>query len=214
MMSYVRMTLYHGTDRKSAEKIMESKEILPSQGDNHWLGDGIYFYEEEFHAFKWIWYKEKNRNRLLKNFAIIKAEVICEESRIFDLTKIEHKLLFDMMYKLINTTKLRLDKLRGDMCAEGVVINYMFKNKELGYNKRFDIVRALFPIPVKKYQKIENREKNKKYKERTHRLTFMPEIQVCVKNPSVIKKLEWYDLEKTIDKFLIYTEIYKEDLGI
>lgn len=42
----------------------------------------------------------------------------------------------------------------------------------------------------------------------------MPEIQVCVKNPSVIKKLEWYDLEKTIDKFLIYTEIYKEDLGI
>ena len=117
-MSYVMMTLYHGTKKENAEKIIESQKMFPSQGDKHWLGDGIYFYEEGFHAFKWIWYKENDRNRLLKNYAIIKAEVICEESRIFDLTRIEHKLLFDRVYRHINTTKLRLDKLREKTCAE------------------------------------------------------------------------------------------------
>ena len=84
---------------------------------------------------------------------------------------------------------------------------------KLGYREKFDIVKALFPIPAKKYQKIENHEKNKRYNKRTHRLTFMPEIQVCVKNPSVIQNLELYDFEEKIVGFLELTEAYKEDLG-
>ena len=32
------ITLYHGTDNKAADKILETRTFNKSKGDNHWLG--------------------------------------------------------------------------------------------------------------------------------------------------------------------------------
>lgn len=57
------ITLYHGTDNKAADKILETKTFNKSKGDNHWLGDGVYFYKEKRYAFRWI-YIPLNKTRL------------------------------------------------------------------------------------------------------------------------------------------------------
>ncbi len=209
--------LYHGTDKSSAKKII-ADNFKPSEGNNHWLGDGVYFYEEKFHAFKWEWYKcpkdkKKDKNYLKNRVAIVMAKVNCEESRVFNLDRIEHKLLFEEMYKEINTTTKLLKNLKDGACAEGVVLNYMFN--KYGYIKKFDIVKALFPIPHKKYYNIIIQEKCKPIKKKTHRLTFMPEVQVCIKNTSVIDKnsLKICDInDEVVDVFIELTQKY--DYGL
>lgn len=208
--------LYHGTDKKSAKSII-AENFKPSEGDNHWLGDGVYFYEEKFHAFKWEWYKcpknkKEDKNYLQDKVAIVIANVNCDKSGVFNLDKIEHKLVFERIYKWINTKIKKLDDLDDGSCADGVVLNYMFN--KLGYATKYDIVRVLFPIPHKKYNKIIKQERYKPIKEKTHRLTFMPEVQVCVKNIEVIDtdSLEIYATSKEIDAFIGLTTDYNKRL--
>ena len=60
---------YHGTTKACAYSILNSKKMNPSTGDRHWLGDGIYFYEEEFYAYNWLiyYYKKKlGKNYMMK----------------------------------------------------------------------------------------------------------------------------------------------------
>jgi len=242
--------LYHGTYKESAESIINSQEfkydkIDENPRDDHWLGNGIYFYEEEFHAFKWVWYLKNNKQKekditiddedILNHCSIVKVEVEVDESRVFDLTKIRYKLIFERIYKWINK-KIELsndfkERLKEDgACAEGVIFNFMFgqmKDSKLDYLKRFDLVKALFPIPNRKYNNILKEEiksclkitmdrknykrrmngkpplnpnemnlddliyiiaeaLNSNYKYRKYRITFMPEIQVCIKNPNIL----------------------------
>lgn len=212
-MSYGEV-LYHGTYKESAKSITAGN-FEPSEGDNHWLGDGVYFYEEKFHAFKWEWYKcpkskKKDKNYLKNRVAIITTKVNCDKSRVFNLDKIEHKLIYERAYKHINTKIKKLNELNDRDCAEGVVLNFMFK--KLWYAKKYDIVRALFPIPHSKYSKIVDKEWNVHIKEKTHRLTFMPEVQVCVKNPDVIDKdsLKIYDISNNVGAFIKLTQRYNE----
>jgi hypothetical protein len=214
-MSYSEV-LYHGTDKNSAKSIIAGN-FEPSKGNNHWLGDGVYFYEEKFHAFKWMWYKcpkdkKKDKNHLQDKVAIIATEVNCDKSRVFNLDTIYHKLIFEAIYKEINTTTELLKNLKGRTCAEGVVLNYMFN--KLGYDRKYDIVRALFPIPHKKYNKIIRQERHNPIKKKTHRLTFMPEVQVCVKNLDVIDKdsLKSYDIGNEVEVFIKLTQRYEEGL--
>ena len=46
--------MYHGTDLETGKVIIDSQKMEPSRGDHHWLGDGIYFYDNEKYAFRWI----------------------------------------------------------------------------------------------------------------------------------------------------------------
>jgi len=196
-----------------------------------------------------------------RDCSIIKVEVNIDESRVFDLTKIEHKLEFEWIYKWIYK-KIRLsdkfkERLKRDgACAEGVIFNFMFEQMEdfeLGYSKDYDMVRALFPKPHWKYNTIleeeikscleliiyeKNRERrgrnkpplnlnemnhdelisliakslNEKYDHRKYRITFMPEIQICVKNPYMLKKIIEHDCENHLDELLIYVKWYGDKL--
>ena len=39
------MKYYHGTARKRGAESIEAQIMPISRGDDHWLGDGIYFYD-------------------------------------------------------------------------------------------------------------------------------------------------------------------------
>lgn len=47
------ITCYHGTRKDSAEKILKEHLFLPSDGENEWLGRGIYFFQEKEDALWW-----------------------------------------------------------------------------------------------------------------------------------------------------------------
>lgn len=56
--------LFHGTDLSRGQKMIKWKNMFNSEGDRHWLGDGTYFYEDDFYAYKWIrdMYKDMHKH--------------------------------------------------------------------------------------------------------------------------------------------------------
>lgn len=47
------ITGYHGTTEEESQKILESNYFVPSEGEDNWLGNGIYFYSNLNDAYEW-----------------------------------------------------------------------------------------------------------------------------------------------------------------
>lgn len=185
------LKLYHGTEIEKTEKIVGSQSFRPSSGDEHWLGDGIYFYEEKMYAIRWlcIVYNRKYQGHtpkfenVIAKYGIVLANIDVTEDRVFDLTKTEYKIIFDAVHK--ETIKKYKPK-NGEM-VDGAVLNYMFYR--MGYKKKFDIIKAIF-IHEDNDISISNT-----------RLAYIPETQYCVVNSSIIKKIEHINILES-DKLL------------
>lgn len=170
------ITLYHGTDNKAADKILETKTFNKSKGDNHWLGDGVYFYKEKRYAFRWIYIAyskysghKPTLNGIKKYYTILKAEIDVKEDRIFDLVEnSKHKSIFD---ETLNKCLERKISTKYNI-VDGMVLNILFY--KFNYKEKFDLIKAIFPhedndIPLNKT-----------------RLGYYPEVQYCVINTDII----------------------------
>lgn len=196
--------MYHGTERKRGQDMISKNHMKKSVGDYHWLGDGVYFYQEHIYAFRWIYkmyvsrYKDEpsNYDDLIKKYMIIEAELVVEDGRIFSFSNIEHKLLFDSVVSACNEKKRFEDEI-----IDGAVINLMFN--EMKYGKEYDIVEA----PFIHKDKV-NSELNL-----NSRLNYLPEIQICVKNISVIKKCREYDSSSEGEKCMDFSMKYSSLSG-
>lgn len=195
-------TLFHGSNRDRGEKFISNQKMEPSSGDNHWLGDGSYFFIEDFYSYKWILDMFKKRysgdptyEKLSENYMIIIGEVYLQKDRVFDLTKGEHKILYDKVYKELDTK----NDIPQDDIAEGVVINYMFNI--LNYSDLFDVVKALF---------INNKNK---YKGVKTRIGYMPQEQVCIKKLNVVQNIKEYDFKERIDTYrILISDMYFDNI--
>lgn len=106
-----------------------------SVGDNHRLGDGSYFFEEEVYAYKWCVdmfydrykYLTFSQQLLLKNYLIICAKIQAINGRVFDLAKLEHKSIYDQTLKKMMEMQEYSSKFNEKEFAEGIVINYLLK---------------------------------------------------------------------------------------
>jgi hypothetical protein len=85
---------YHGTSDESAKEIISSDYEL-SKGDNHWLGDGIYFFidgissKPEYQAQQWAiaqsW-DSANKKYKYNKFCTISSTIEVNENNFLDLT--------------------------------------------------------------------------------------------------------------------------------
>jgi|SRR5690625_944452 len=190
-------TLFHGTNKDRSYEMIKTQTMLLSRGEYHWLGDGGYLFVEDLHAYKWIRdmfysrYKKypSSEAELSKSYFILQVYLKVSKNRVFDLTKSEHKILYDRVYKRLSL------KRNIDSFAEGVVINYMF-NELSGYKEKYDIVKALFTL-----------NKNKYMDSRT-RLGFMPQEQICIKNNNVVQAIKKYDFSERYERFNVLLKDY------
>ena len=93
-MGVITIKGHHGTDINSCEAILESNYKI-SEGDQHWLGEGVYFFIEGLStdtinlAKKWAiaeaWDND-NKKYKYTNFAVIESLIEVEEDKILDLT--------------------------------------------------------------------------------------------------------------------------------
>ncbi len=185
---------YHGTNRLRGERIIANEQIELSIGDNHWLGDGSYFFEDDLYAYKWCVDMFYNRykeyytyNHLIEEYMILRASIKTEQSRIFDLTHLEGKSIFDITYKNLMVMAEYSEKFKNYEIADGVVINYLFK--ELGYSYSYDVVRAVFIKYKNNYRGIKTRQ------------GFVCETQLCIKNINVIDKIYEYNFDSKVSKY-------------
>jgi len=193
MMSYVRMTLYHGTKRENAENIVKHQYMKPSRGDRHWLGDGVYFFDHDFHAYHWVCMEylkinkcsfiNVNYQKVFDEYCILKAKIKVKKERIFDLDNPE----FWITYKDICDEILKKYPKRDRKISDGVFINIMFE--EMGFSEDYDIVKYTFQFPKHGYSG----------REYYTRIKSVPQTQICVKNPEVIKEIEYHNCLKAVE---------------
>ena len=187
--------LFHGTSAAKAKQIFLEKDIQPSLGDRHWLGDGVYFFCEPFYAYWWNFTKyfkryhnHPSRSQYCNRYAIIMTHVTCSKSRVFDLTVEE---FFDDFRKtadfLANDPNYASALMPKDL-NDGLILNFMFN--KMGFSDSFDLVIYVFYGPSQDCRS-----------EYPRRITRRPERQVCVKNKEVIKEITSYDVLPIYEEF-------------
>lgn len=187
---------YHGTRKKSANSILISNCFYPTTGDRHWLGDGIYFYEEDFYAYNWLVYDFKrnfdkevlDEDKIIHNYSILSVNLDIKPERIFNFEKAEHKILFDITMEEVIKKSEYSKRFKENKFPEGVILNIMFK--EMGYNKSYDLIVAIFT----------RRKSN--YGNAVLRLNYIPEKQLCVINTKIIKNIKNFEFKSKVDYYM------------
>lgn len=59
----LNFVLFHGTTKKIAHKILVTKEFIITPRSDHWLGNGIYFFDNDLEKAKWWAAATKKRNK-------------------------------------------------------------------------------------------------------------------------------------------------------
>lgn len=85
---------YHGTTKGNTDDIVKTQLMIPSVGDEQWLGDGCYFYVDAEYAFRWILIKYTNNFRnefsadysnIYGEYTIVSAEINIDDERLFSM---------------------------------------------------------------------------------------------------------------------------------
>lgn len=173
---------YHGTTYDNLRKILAEHKMIPSRGTRHWLGDGVYFFKDDFYAYKWIVQEchDKYGNSYpdkINEYGILQVFLKVRQNRIFDLRNLEHKRIYDFTYKRILEEFNKKNDIP-DQLTDGVVINYMFNI--LKFQRKYDLIIANYFF------------KKKKSKGLPVQLQFIEQIQICVKNTRIIRKMKEY----------------------
>ena len=185
---------FHGCDQSVVEKVVAGEEnLLASKNDYDWLGNGIYFWENnEARAMQWAIELSKRKGSSVKKPAVIGA--IIDLGYCLDLTDSscleELKIGYDALVTMSKETGMPMPQnmnlgkstdllLRKLDCA---VIETMHKINRYANKRAYDSVRGVFWEGKPLYPNAGFAEKN--------------HIQICVCNPNCIKG---YFLPRSID---------------
>lgn len=152
---------YHGTSKDDAVLIKVGKFFRLSTKSTEWLGDGIYFFEnDKLEALQWAkYYKKANMP------VVIESEI--SSQKLLDMCEQKNqKFIAKLIEELANKYK---DEDREPEILDAKVINMVCA--EVGY----DVVRGIFEFQSKIFKSIEGFTRFKRY-----------HIQLCVRNNDCI----------------------------
>lgn len=187
-----QMVAYHGTLREFAENIRE-KGFTPKIRKNHWLGQGVYFYDE-FELAHWfiaINSKTDPQKKLGSGeIGIIKVNLGCSTEKILDLDTVQGINFFYQSIKDLWTELGTLTFLPDEHVIRCALLDIICEV----YG--FHVVLKTFEKPNPTYGNVDTARfdqeifpVNIKYKER----------QVCVRNTECINIIEiTYPKEKYV----------------
>ncbi len=186
---------FHGCDESVVRRVVNGEEdLIPSTNDYDWLGNGIYFWENnETRALQWATELSKRKGSSIKKPAVVGA--IIDLGYCFDLTDStylqELKDAYDIFVKICHRAGKTLpentdigtstDKLIRKLDCSVIQTVHLINQDA---NKRaYDSVKGVFWEGHSLYPNAGFAEKN--------------HIQICVCNPNCIKG---YFLPRSIDK--------------
>ncbi|BES66069.1 hypothetical protein SANA_25080 [Gottschalkiaceae bacterium SANA] len=156
------MTGYHGTTFDKAEIIVEDNEFKPSVSNPqriHWLGDGVYFFQEEFFSFWWganelkrLGLQSITHDLFKERWSILESQISADGERVFNL---QDPITF-YEFKAIQSDLISRAKSGGEFYKwirengfhnwkqfpDGVLLNFLFN--ECGFKDDFDMIVADF----------------------------------------------------------------------
>jgi hypothetical protein len=161
----MQLTGYHGTSEEGCRGILKDKRFKCSTGKSQWLGDGVYFFQDDRHqAYMFFKFKFGMQNaKRHEEIRVLKADIQAEDDNVIDLVTDEGRQQIDDFKKKFardfgGRVKYQL--------TDTALLNLLYQNVP------YDLVRAVYDVPGK----------NKKWAHGYKRV----HIQICVKNQSCI----------------------------
>lgn len=161
---------FHGTTRKTAERIVREGKFRPSQNDYDWLGHGIYFWEYgPQQAYKWA----RERHSSKTDIAVLGSMI--RLGNCFDLLDPDNvKPLLKAKESLVQTLGRVPVNRNSHKYLDCAVFQYFYQITE-DNDERVDTARAVY-VPTEAKKRLW--ERSWLYRE-TH-------VQLCVRNPANI----------------------------
>ena len=189
------VTGFHSCDKDVGMKVLTGNdELIPSNNSWDWLGNGIYFWEQN--PLRALEYAEESSkhiqfNRIPVNTPFVLGAII-ELGNCLNLVETQSlqilRTAYEGLQKIKEFTNEKMPVNKGDNRAlDCAVIKYIHQSNKEGGNKPFDTIRCAFPEGDEAYP-------GSKISSRLH-------IQICVINPECIKG---FFLPKPIETFNPY----------
>lgn len=182
---------YHGTKNENINSILNS-EFKPSISTSkklHWLGKGIYFYEDLYYAVEWNYCNFNNMtlsyDDLCSEYGIIRVRIDIENFNILDLSSGQGYDIFNNIIDKLTClcNKEDAEALRKDGDVKAIrIIEKIEDETGLKLISNFDVVCAVYNKNIFK----------KRLKAKGDFLVGVQK-QICVKNQDAIISKEQFD---------------------
>lgn len=189
----MELICYHGTIEKCGDKILKDNEYIWDENRNHWLGDGIYFYDDLYLAR--VWAKEQCKSG--ENPVVLENLIVCKDEKFLDLTKAEQKEKFRLDF-MDFIAQLKEDGYSlGDEVTLDKKVNSMYYNY-VKTNCNYDVIKNTFCKNKTRYSESNEltQKINMQYNAYSGYNFF--ETQICATNNSVVKNIKYVLQEEDI----------------
>ena len=170
-MGLYKITAYHGTDLSVAEEIVNNGFSCKTNKE-HWLGDGIYLYQDKMLAEWWTTKPTNKHGMEINQPTIIECHIEVEDHKVLNLCTLQgYKSYIEKYNSFFNTwsyqakpySKVNFNQLR---CA---FFNMIFLSSDI------QMIVAPFILPDQPYmpQYFSDLYANKMH-------ILYPEIQICI----------------------------------
>lgn len=169
---------YHGTSVRIAHTILRNPNALNwriSKGDHQWLGDGVYFFEDDPEAARW-WARSIKG---FSNWAVIEVQITVEEHELLNLVLEEHRRVLE---EVLHGIAKRLEKSGNTAIAyrDAEAINLLCTK----IAPQIKCVRAMFWGRPTKY----NRIKLSRIRRGQIQLAVRPNGLSCISHARIVKE--------------------------
>lgn len=193
--------VYHGTTKNNAETVLRERKFNASNGNRHWLGNGVYFYTQEYFSYRWVYNmckserKKKRKDCVSKcdetkclddifdKYSILVSRICLSENKVLDLDSIDGRVwLHRMLKEFYETVNEILEDDKKYML--GTLINFVFNEPEIA-----DYYRELYHVIACSF----NTFNHIKYRGWRLGLRFISERQLCVRNSEEVLNERFYE---------------------
>ncbi|PFC81038.1 hypothetical protein CN272_27980 [Bacillus anthracis] len=176
---------YHGTDEESSIDILsDGFKIFSDNRDDHWLGNGVYFFrEDETQALFWAQNKVRKVEKLNGKPAVVIRALIAVNSDNY--LNMDSRDGLDIFEKHIEQTEKELKE-------SGLQITFKNENQQRHYfmnllPDKYHVIKRTFNVNSKKYDSNKHLADMK---------LWLNGEQICIRNLSTIKNIKVTRIEK------------------
>lgn len=171
---------YHGAALSNKNNILENG-FESNERSDHWLGQGIYFYDDEDLA-KW-WAETKYLKKYNTSICVIKAEIQAELSQVLNLDKPKGIDYLFAKIKILTKSKTKVE------ISDNPITNLCFVLDYIKIEFGIAIVKLTFFKDKTSYGSVNIEEFEKNNFPLPLSVTYK-EIQICVSDNTFIKRKE------------------------
>ncbi len=202
---------YHTTKIKNVESILKYGFIESKANKGHWLGKGIYLFENIYYAMEWgilgvVKHDVYDYDEIQKSCGILMVELDTENYKVIDFSEPQGYLIFEHLLQIIQHyySEEKFNEILNKGYAYIIkVIEDLERQNNEQYISRYDVICAVYPKYITKT----------KTKLPGDFITCIQK-QICIKNQKAIKniiELEHNNVTKEVFNLIIYNRGDKND---